>query len=95
MTRPQPPTDNRVPLNKSQRKVVVVGDVMIDRCLTGRVEFIRLRPRYLRPRTGAVDCHGRAVASGAANVNIRCARLRCEARGHRPDAEISAKLWCK
>jgi D-beta-D-heptose 7-phosphate kinase / D-beta-D-heptose 1-phosphate adenosyltransferase len=64
-----------VPLNKCQRKaVVVVGDVMIDRYVTGKVE--RISPEA--PVPVLLHSHDRAVAGGAANVAVNIVALGCD-----------------
>jgi len=63
--------------DKSQRKtVVVVGDVMIDRYVTGKVE--RISPEA--PVPVLLHSHDRAVAGGAANVAVNIVALGCEVR---------------
>jgi D-beta-D-heptose 7-phosphate kinase / D-beta-D-heptose 1-phosphate adenosyltransferase len=62
---------------KGQRKVVaVIGDLMIDRYLTGRVE--RISPEA--PVPVLVHSHDRAVAGGAANVAVNIVALGCDVR---------------
>jgi D-beta-D-heptose 7-phosphate kinase / D-beta-D-heptose 1-phosphate adenosyltransferase len=63
--------------DKSQRKaVVVVGDVMIDRYVTGKVE--RISPEA--PVPVLLHSHDRAVAGGAANVAVNIVSLGCDVR---------------
>jgi D-beta-D-heptose 7-phosphate kinase/D-beta-D-heptose 1-phosphate adenosyltransferase len=63
--------------NKSQRKaVVVVGDIMIDRYVTGKVE--RISPEA--PVPVLLHSHDRAVAGGAANVAVNIVALGCDVR---------------
>src|SRR5882724_13653564 len=62
---------------KGQRNVVaVIGDIMIDRYLTGRVE--RISPEA--PVPVLVHSHDRAVAGGAANVAVNIVALGCDVR---------------
>ena len=64
-------------LSKSQRKtVVVVGDIMIDRYVTGKVE--RISPEA--PVPVLLHSHDRAVAGGAANVAVNIVALGCDVR---------------
>jgi D-beta-D-heptose 7-phosphate kinase / D-beta-D-heptose 1-phosphate adenosyltransferase len=63
--------------DKSLRKtIVVVGDVMIDRYVTGKVE--RISPEA--PVPVLLHSHDRAVAGGAANVAVNIVALGCEVR---------------
>src|SRR5262245_46495546 len=63
--------------DKSLRKtVVVVGDVMIDRYVTGKVE--RISPEA--PVPVLLHSHDRAVAGGAANVAVNIVALGCDVR---------------
>jgi D-beta-D-heptose 7-phosphate kinase / D-beta-D-heptose 1-phosphate adenosyltransferase len=62
---------------KGGRKIVaVIGDLMIDRYLTGKVE--RISPEA--PVPVLLHSHDRAVAGGAANVAVNIAALGCEVR---------------
>jgi D-beta-D-heptose 7-phosphate kinase / D-beta-D-heptose 1-phosphate adenosyltransferase len=62
---------------KCMRKVVaVIGDIMIDRYLTGRVD--RISPEA--PVPVLLHGHDRAVAGGAANVAVNIVALGCEVR---------------
>jgi D-beta-D-heptose 7-phosphate kinase/D-beta-D-heptose 1-phosphate adenosyltransferase len=66
-----------MPSDKSQRKtVVVVGDVMIDRYVTGKVE--RISPEA--PVPVLLHSHDHAVAGGAANVAVNIVALGCDVR---------------
>jgi D-beta-D-heptose 7-phosphate kinase / D-beta-D-heptose 1-phosphate adenosyltransferase len=59
------------------RKVIaVIGDLMIDRYLTGRVD--RISPEA--PVPVLLHSHDRAVAGGAANVAVNIVALGCEVR---------------
>jgi D-beta-D-heptose 7-phosphate kinase/D-beta-D-heptose 1-phosphate adenosyltransferase len=59
------------------RKVIaVIGDLMIDRYLTGRVD--RISPEA--PVPVLLHSHDRAVAGGAANVAVNVVALGCEVR---------------
>jgi D-beta-D-heptose 7-phosphate kinase / D-beta-D-heptose 1-phosphate adenosyltransferase len=62
---------------KGMRKIVaVIGDIMIDRYLTGRVD--RISPEA--PVPVLLHSHDRAVAGGAANVAVNIVALGCEVR---------------
>jgi bifunctional ADP-heptose synthase (sugar kinase/adenylyltransferase) len=62
---------------KGMRKVVaVIGDVMIDRYLTGRVD--RISPEA--PVPVLLNSHDRAVAGGATNVAVNIVALGCAVR---------------
>jgi D-beta-D-heptose 7-phosphate kinase/D-beta-D-heptose 1-phosphate adenosyltransferase len=62
---------------KGQRNAVaVIGDIMIDRYLSGRVE--RISPEA--PVPVLVHSHDRAVAGGAANVAVNIVALGCDVR---------------
>src|SRR5258708_38833546 len=68
--------------------VLVVGDVMIDRYVTGKVE--RISPEA--PVPVLLHSHDRAVAGGAANVAVNIVALGCEVKlvgavGNDQDAE--------
>jgi D-beta-D-heptose 7-phosphate kinase / D-beta-D-heptose 1-phosphate adenosyltransferase len=66
-----------VPSDRSQRNIiVVVGDVMIDRYVTGKVE--RISPEA--PVPVLLHSHDRAVAGGAANVAVNLVALGCDVR---------------
>src|SRR5438552_10722652 len=56
--------------------IVVVGDVMIDRYVTGKVE--RISPEA--PVPVLLHSHDRAVAGGAANVAVNIVALGCDVR---------------
>jgi D-beta-D-heptose 7-phosphate kinase/D-beta-D-heptose 1-phosphate adenosyltransferase len=56
--------------------VVVVGDVMIDRYVTGKVE--RISPEA--PVPVLLHSHDRAVAGGAANVAVNIVAMGCDVR---------------
>ena len=63
--------------DRGQRKaIVVVGDIMIDRYVTGRVE--RISPEA--PVPVLVHSHDRAMAGGAANVAVNIVALGCDVR---------------
>jgi D-beta-D-heptose 7-phosphate kinase/D-beta-D-heptose 1-phosphate adenosyltransferase len=63
-----------MPSDKRQRKaVVVVGDVMIDRYVTGKVERISLEA----PVPVLLHSHDHAVAGGVANVAVNIVALGC------------------
>jgi D-beta-D-heptose 7-phosphate kinase/D-beta-D-heptose 1-phosphate adenosyltransferase len=63
--------------HQSDRKVIaVIGDVMIDRYLTGRID--RISPEA--PVPILLRQSNRAVAGGAANVAVNIAALGCEVR---------------
>jgi D-beta-D-heptose 7-phosphate kinase/D-beta-D-heptose 1-phosphate adenosyltransferase len=74
---------------KGTRKIVaVIGDIMIDRYLTGRVD--RISPEA--PVPVLLHSHDRAVAGGAANVAVNIVALGCEVKlvgavGNDQDAE--------
>lgn len=59
-----------------RKAVVVVGDVMIDRYVTGKVE--RISPEA--PVPVLLHSHDRAVAGGAANVAVNILALECDVR---------------
>lgn len=61
---------------KRPKIIAVVGDVMIDRYLTGRVD--RISPEA--PVPVLQHSHDRAVAGGAANVAVNIVALGCEVR---------------
>ena len=62
---------------KGMRKIIaVIGDVMIDRYLSGRVD--RISPEA--PVPILLHGHDRAVAGGAANVAVNIVALGCEVR---------------
>jgi D-beta-D-heptose 7-phosphate kinase / D-beta-D-heptose 1-phosphate adenosyltransferase len=62
---------------KGMRNVVaVIGDIMIDRYLTGKVE--RISPEA--PVPVLLHSHDRAVAGGTANVAVNIVALGCEVR---------------
>jgi len=66
-----------MPSDDNRRKaVVVVGDVMIDRYVTGKVE--RISPEA--PVPVLLHSHDRAVAGGAANVAVNIVALGCDVR---------------
>jgi D-beta-D-heptose 7-phosphate kinase / D-beta-D-heptose 1-phosphate adenosyltransferase len=66
-----------MPSDKSQRKaLLVVGDVMIDRYVTGKVE--RISPEA--PVPVLLHSHDRAVAGGAANLAVNIFALGCDVR---------------
>jgi D-beta-D-heptose 7-phosphate kinase / D-beta-D-heptose 1-phosphate adenosyltransferase len=66
-----------MPSDKSQRRaIVVIGDVMIDRYVTGKVE--RISPEA--PVPVLLHSHDRAMAGGAANVAVNIVALGCDAR---------------
>jgi D-beta-D-heptose 7-phosphate kinase/D-beta-D-heptose 1-phosphate adenosyltransferase len=66
-----------MPSETGQRKaIVVVGDIMIDRYVTGRVE--RISPEA--PVPVLVHSHDRAMAGGAANVAVNIVALGCDVR---------------
>jgi D-beta-D-heptose 7-phosphate kinase / D-beta-D-heptose 1-phosphate adenosyltransferase len=79
---------------KGARKIVaVIGDLMIDRYLTGRVE--RISPEA--PVPVLLHSHDRAVAGGAANVAVNIVALGCEVRlvgavGNDQDADDLKKI---
>jgi D-beta-D-heptose 7-phosphate kinase/D-beta-D-heptose 1-phosphate adenosyltransferase len=63
--------------NRSQRKVIaVVGDIMIDRYVIGKVE--RISPEA--PVPVLVHGHERATVGGAANVAVNIVALGCDVR---------------
>jgi D-beta-D-heptose 7-phosphate kinase/D-beta-D-heptose 1-phosphate adenosyltransferase len=59
-----------------RRSVLVVGDVMIDRYVTGKVE--RISPEA--PVPVLLHSHDRAVAGGAANLAVNIFALGCDVR---------------
>jgi D-beta-D-heptose 7-phosphate kinase/D-beta-D-heptose 1-phosphate adenosyltransferase len=59
-----------------RKAVVIVGDVMIDRYVTGKVE--RISPEA--PVPVLLHSHDRAVAGGAANVAVNIVALGCDVR---------------
>jgi D-beta-D-heptose 7-phosphate kinase / D-beta-D-heptose 1-phosphate adenosyltransferase len=59
-----------------RKAVVIVGDVMIDRYVTGKVE--RISPEA--PVPILLHSHDRAVAGGAANVAVNIIALGCDVR---------------
>src|SRR5216683_5771591 len=61
---------------RPHKTVVVVGDVMIDRYVTGKVE--RISPEA--PVPVLLHSHDRAVAGGAANVAVNIVALGCNVR---------------
>jgi D-beta-D-heptose 7-phosphate kinase / D-beta-D-heptose 1-phosphate adenosyltransferase len=61
---------------KHSQTIVVVGDVMIDRYMTGKVE--RISPEA--PVPVLLHSHDRAVAGGAANVAVNIVALGCGVR---------------
>jgi D-beta-D-heptose 7-phosphate kinase/D-beta-D-heptose 1-phosphate adenosyltransferase len=79
---------------KGIRKVIaVIGDLMIDRYLTGRVD--RISPEA--PVPVLLHSHDRAVAGGAANVAVNIVALGCEVRlvgavGNDQDADDLKKI---
>lgn len=62
--------------NGTHKIVAVIGDVMIDRYLTGKVD--RISPEA--PVPVLLHSHDRAVAGGAANVAVNAVALGCEVR---------------
>jgi D-beta-D-heptose 7-phosphate kinase/D-beta-D-heptose 1-phosphate adenosyltransferase len=67
----------KMPSDNSQRKmIVVVGDVMIDRYVTGKVE--RISPEA--PVPVLLHGHDHAAAGGAANVAVNIVALGCGVR---------------
>jgi D-beta-D-heptose 7-phosphate kinase / D-beta-D-heptose 1-phosphate adenosyltransferase len=64
-------------IEREPRKVIaIIGDVMIDRYVTGKVE--RISPEA--PVPVLLRSHDRAVAGGAANVAVNIVALGCDAR---------------
>src|SRR5882762_5128952 len=61
---------------RPHKTVAVVGDVMIDRYVTGKVE--RISPEA--PVPVLLHSHDRAVAGGAANVAVNIVALGCNVR---------------
>jgi D-beta-D-heptose 7-phosphate kinase/D-beta-D-heptose 1-phosphate adenosyltransferase len=59
-----------------RKVVVIIGDVMIDRYVTGKVE--RISPEA--PVPVLLHSHDRAVAGGAANVAVNIVALGCDVR---------------
>jgi D-beta-D-heptose 7-phosphate kinase/D-beta-D-heptose 1-phosphate adenosyltransferase len=75
--RPETPKSLILQLKPGKRKVVaIIGDLMIDRYLTGKVD--RISPEA--PVPVLVHSTDRAVAGGAANVAVNVNSLGCEAR---------------
>jgi D-beta-D-heptose 7-phosphate kinase/D-beta-D-heptose 1-phosphate adenosyltransferase len=62
--------------NGVRKIIAVIGDIMIDRYLTGRVD--RISPEA--PVPVFLHRHDRAVAGGAANVAVNIVALGCEVR---------------
>jgi D-beta-D-heptose 7-phosphate kinase/D-beta-D-heptose 1-phosphate adenosyltransferase len=85
------------PLGSGQRKIVaVIGDVMIDRYLNGKVD--RISPEA--PVPVLLHSDDRAAAGGAANVAVNIAALGCDVRlvgsvGADRDAEDLTRILSK
>jgi D-beta-D-heptose 7-phosphate kinase/D-beta-D-heptose 1-phosphate adenosyltransferase len=91
---PNPGKTLRLPLDTGARKTIaVIGDVMIDRYLTGKID--RISPEA--PVPILLHSNDRAVAGGAANVAVNIVALGSDVRlvgvvGSDPDAEDLRKI---